>query len=61
VDGAVLLIIPATLGVMAIATVIAWATAGRVLAPLKTLTQTVQGATERLKSRLDGAHRLQPT
>lgn len=46
VDGAVLLIIPATLGVMAIATAIAWATAGRVLAPLKVLTQTAHSITE---------------
>jgi signal transduction histidine kinase len=46
VDGAVLLIIPATLGVMAIAGALAWATAGRVLAPLQTLTQTAQSITE---------------
>lgn len=46
VDGAVLLIIPATLGVMAVAAAIAWATAGRVLAPLRVLTQTAQSITE---------------
>lgn len=45
-DGAVLLIIPATLGVMAVAAAIAWATAGRVLAPLRVLTQTAQSITE---------------
>jgi signal transduction histidine kinase len=46
VDGAVLLIIPATLGVMAIAGAIAWTTAGRVLNPLRMLTQTAQSITE---------------
>lgn len=46
VDRAVLLIIPATLGVMGIAAAIAWATAGRVLAPLRLLTQTAQSITE---------------
>ncbi|MBD2462515.1 HAMP domain-containing histidine kinase [Oscillatoria sp. FACHB-1407] len=46
VNGAVLLIIPATLGVMAVAAAIAWATAGRVLAPLRVLTQTAQSITE---------------
>ncbi|GAB4379915.1 MAG: ATP-binding protein [Elainellaceae cyanobacterium] len=46
VDGAVLLIIPATLGTMAIAAAIAWATAGRALAPLRTLTETAQSITE---------------
>lgn len=46
VDGAVLLIIPATLGVMVVAGAIAWATAGRVLAPLRTLTQTAQSISE---------------
>jgi signal transduction histidine kinase len=46
VHGAVLLIIPATLGVMAIAAAIAWATAGRVLAPLRELTQTAHSITE---------------
>lgn len=46
VDSAVLLIIPATLGVIAVASAIAWATAGRVLAPLRTLTQTAQSITE---------------
>jgi signal transduction histidine kinase len=46
VDGAVLLIIPATLGVMGIAAAIAWATAGRVLAPLQLLTKTAQSITE---------------
>lgn len=46
VDGAVLLIIPATLGVMVVAAAIAWATAGRVLAPLRVLTQTAQSITE---------------
>jgi signal transduction histidine kinase len=46
VDGAILLIIPATLGVMALAAAIAWATAGRVLSPLRTLTQTAQSITE---------------
>ncbi|MBW4662134.1 MAG: HAMP domain-containing histidine kinase [Drouetiella hepatica Uher 2000/2452] len=46
VDGAVLLIIPATLGVMAVAAAIAWTTAGRVLAPLRLLTQTAQSITE---------------
>lgn len=43
---AVLLIIPATLGVMGIAAAIAWATAGRVLAPLRVLTQTAHSITE---------------
>ncbi|MBD3881884.1 HAMP domain-containing histidine kinase [Phormidium tenue FACHB-886] len=46
VNGAVLLIIPATLGVLTIAAAIAWATAGRVLAPLQILTQTAQSITE---------------
>ncbi len=46
VDEAILLIIPATLGVMGIAAAIAWATAGRVLAPLQSLTQTAQSITE---------------
>lgn len=46
VNGAVLLIIPATLGVMTVAAAIAWATAGRVLAPLRVLTQTAQSITE---------------
>ncbi|MGF1570819.1 MAG: ATP-binding protein [Nodosilinea sp.] len=46
VDRAVLLIIPATLGVMAIAAAIAWATAGRALAPIRMLTQTAQSITE---------------
>lgn len=46
VHGAVLLIIPATLGVMAIAAAFAWATAGRVLAPLRVLTQTAHSITE---------------
>jgi ABC-type polar amino acid transport system ATPase subunit len=46
VDGAILLIIPATLGVMGIAAAIAWATAGRVLAPLQSLTQTAQSISE---------------
>ncbi|MEB3358513.1 MAG: HAMP domain-containing sensor histidine kinase [Synechococcales bacterium] len=46
VNGAVLLIIPATLGAMAIAAAIAWATAGRALAPLRTLTQTAESITE---------------
>lgn len=46
VDGAVLLLIPATLSVMGIAGAIAWATAGRVLAPLQSLTQTAQSITE---------------
>lgn len=46
VDGALLLIIPATLGVIAIASAIAWATAGRVLAPLRSLTEITQSITE---------------
>jgi signal transduction histidine kinase len=46
VDSAVLLIIPATLGVMTIAAVIAWATAGRVLEPLRGLMKTAQSITE---------------
>lgn len=46
VDGALLLIIPATLGVIAIASAIAWATAGRVLAPLRSLTDIAQSITE---------------
>lgn len=46
VDGAVLLLIPATLGVIVIAAAIAWATTGRVLAPLRVLTQTAQSITE---------------
>lgn len=46
VDGAVLLIIPATLTVMGIAAAIARATAGRVLSPLRLLTQTAQSITE---------------
>ncbi|NJN59488.1 MAG: HAMP domain-containing histidine kinase [Leptolyngbyaceae cyanobacterium SL_5_9] len=46
VDGAVLLIIPVTLGVMGIAATIAWTTAGRVLSPLRTLTETAQSITE---------------
>jgi signal transduction histidine kinase len=46
VDGAILLIIPATLGVIALAAAIAWATAGRVLAPLRLLTQTACSITE---------------
>jgi signal transduction histidine kinase len=46
VDGALLLIIPATLGVITLAAAIAWATAGRVLAPLRVLTQTAQSITE---------------
>ncbi|MEP0892678.1 HAMP domain-containing histidine kinase [Leptolyngbya sp. NM3-A1] len=46
VDSALLLIIPATLGVMGIAAAIAWVTAGRVLSPLRTLTQTAQSITE---------------
>lgn len=46
VDGAVLLIIPVTLGVMGIAAAIAWTTAGRVLSPLQTLTETAQSITE---------------
>jgi signal transduction histidine kinase len=46
IDGALLLIISATLGVIAIASGIAWVTAGRVLAPLRTLTQTAQSVTE---------------
>lgn len=46
VDSALLLIIPATLGIMGIAVTIAWITAGRVLSPLRTLTQTAQSITE---------------
>jgi signal transduction histidine kinase len=46
VDGAILLIIPATLGVLALAAAIAWATTGRVLAPLRDLTETAQSITE---------------
>lgn len=46
VDRALLLIIPATLGVIAIASAIAWATAGRVLAPLRSLTKITQSITE---------------
>lgn len=46
VDRAVLLIIPTTLGVMGTAAAIAWATAGRVLLPLRLLTQTAQSITE---------------
>ena len=46
VNGAVLLIIPATLGVMGIAAAIAWGTTGRVLAPLRALTETAQSITE---------------
>lgn len=46
VNDAVLLIIPATLGVMVVAAAIAWATAGRVLAPLRVLTQTAHSITE---------------
>lgn len=46
VDGAVLLIIPVMLGVMGIAAVIAWTTAGQVLSPLRTLTETAQSITE---------------
>ncbi|MBE9136537.1 HAMP domain-containing histidine kinase [Nodosilinea sp. LEGE 07088] len=46
IDGAVLLIIPATLGVMGIAAAVAWATAGRALAPLRELTQTAHTITE---------------
>ncbi len=46
VDSALLLIIPATLGIMSIAAAIAWITAGRVLSPLRTLTKTAQSITE---------------
>jgi len=46
VDGAVLIIIPVTLGVMGIGAAIAWATAGRVLAPLRLLTQTAHAITD---------------
>ncbi|MBE9193562.1 HAMP domain-containing histidine kinase [Gloeocapsopsis crepidinum LEGE 06123] len=46
VDGAILLIVPATLGVLGVAAAIAWATAGRVLSPLQTLTETAQSITE---------------
>ena len=46
IDGAVLLIIPAMLGVMIIAAAIAWVTAGRVLSPLRLLTQTAHSITE---------------
>jgi signal transduction histidine kinase len=46
VDGAILLIIPATLGVFALAAAIAWATTGRVLAPLRGLTEMAQSITE---------------
>lgn len=42
INGAVLLIIPATLGVMGIAAAVAWGTTGRVLAPLRALTETAQ-------------------
>lgn len=46
IDSALLLIIPATLGIMGIAAAIAWVTAGRTLSPLRTLTQTAQSITE---------------
>lgn len=46
VDGAILLILPATLGVFALAAAIAWATTGRVLSPLRNLTETAQSITE---------------
>jgi signal transduction histidine kinase len=46
VDGAILLIIPATLGVLTLAAAIAWATTGRILSPLRSLTETAQSITE---------------
>jgi signal transduction histidine kinase len=46
VDDAIILIIPATLGVFALAAAIAWTTTGRVLAPLRGLTDTAQSITE---------------
>lgn len=46
IDGAVLLIIPAMLGVMGIGAAIAWATAGKVLSPLILLTETAQSISE---------------
>jgi signal transduction histidine kinase len=46
VDGAVLLVIQANLAVLGIATLIAWVTTKRVLAPLSLLTKTAQSITE---------------
>jgi signal transduction histidine kinase len=46
VDSAILLIIPTTLSVFALAAAIAWATTGRVLSPLQHLTKTAQSITE---------------
>jgi signal transduction histidine kinase len=46
VDSAILLIIPVTLGVFALAVAIAWITTGRVLSPLRELTETAQSITE---------------
>jgi len=51
VDGAILLIIPATLGVFALATAIAWTTTGQVLSPLQHLAETAQAITESDMSR----------
>lgn len=51
IDGAILLIIPATLGVFALAAAIAWSTTGRVLSPLRSLTETAQSITEADMSR----------
>jgi signal transduction histidine kinase len=46
VDSAILLIIPVTLGVFALAAAIAWATTGQVLSPLRSLAETAQSITE---------------